>query len=126
MNRTLSSTIVIAGLAIGFMAPNALGAVSVTIKGFVADLTGTPHDDRPDITVRIRSLKSNNEIVTQKVRNDGSFSIEIPPDRIPPEDVTLSITADGTTFIKGVLTRVRTNGQLVGLAGLIDSKDSKF
>ena len=96
-------------------------AVPVTISGYVADLTGVPHD-RPNITVRIRSVASGEEIASGRANAEGFFSIPIDPAAVPDEDVTLAITADGTAFIGGVETAVRTNGVLLGLAGEIDSQ----
>lgn len=98
-------------------------AVPVTVSGYVADLTGIPHE-RPDITVRVRSARSGREIASGKADANGFFSIPIDPARVPDEDVRLSLSADGTATIGGRVTAVRTNGTLFGLAGEIDSKFS--
>ncbi len=105
----------------GFLEGNAYAQVPVTISGFVTDLTGIPHD-RPNITIRVRSVRANREIASATSNANGFFSIAIDPKLVPVPDVTLSITADGTAFINGVQTRVRTAGTLFGLGGVIDSK----
>lgn len=93
----------------------------VTLKGYVAKLTGEPHE-QPDITVRVRSVKKNQEIAARTVDKDGYFEIPIDPNDLPPEDVRLSITAAGTAYIDGVLTPVRTDGTVYSLAGIVVAK----
>ena len=119
--KTRTFGIPLAGLCfLGALQASAF-AVPVTINGYVTDLTGIPHD-RPNITIRVRSVGSGEEIATGTSNADGAFSISIDPAKVPDEDVTLAITADGTAFIGGVETAVRTNATLFGLAGEIDSK----
>ena len=103
-----------------FAQASVASAVPVSITGYVADLTGVPHQ-RPDITIRIRSVASGREIAVGKANNDGFFSIQVDPARVPNADVRLSITADGTALINGVLTAVRTDGTVFSLAGEVDA-----
>lgn len=94
-------------------------AVPVTIQGFVADLTGIPHD-RPNIIISVRAVGSNQVIARVRANPEsGAFTIPINPDAIPDADVRLSISASGTAFLNGQQAAVATNGNLFGLAGEI-------
>lgn len=107
-------SLVLLGLSAGPAA-----AVPVTIRGFVADLTGIPHD-RPNITVEVRSVGSNQVIRSQPVNPEtGEFNIEIDPADVPDTDVRLTIRAFGTAFINGQEVAVATDANLFGLAGEI-------
>lgn len=99
-------------------------AIPVTIRGFVANLTGVPHI-RPEITVTLRIVDSGNELspqertLTTSANENGEFVFEIPEDRIPEGDSRVALSASGFASINGIRDAVRTDQELFGLAGQI-------
>jgi hypothetical protein len=96
----------------------------VILKGFVADLGGVPHT-APEITVEVRTFPGGAFVTSKPVETiDGSFTIEIPADRIPNEDTRISVRASGFAVLNGRRTAVRTDSDLIGLSGEILAKFS--
>lgn len=90
----------------------------VTVKGYVTDLQGRPHNNS-DITIRVSSV--DKQIDARKAKPDGSFSFSIDPASLPSSNATLQFTASGRAFLNGDFVDVTTNGTLFGLSGRGDA-----
>ncbi len=91
-------------------------AIPVRLKGFVANLGGTPHTD-PNIVVTVRLFPGGTPVASKSVDENGFFEIDVPPDRVPDADTRISIEASGTATIAGRRESVATRQPMIGLAG---------